>query len=180
MVRWMWRTLELIGSRLGENAAAPSLHLNPPIVSYPPSSIRRQFQALTALESLATPSHGAHIARDLLKAWLSRLELPIVETKLLPNYPNPFNPETWIPYQLSESAHVWIRIYDVAGHLVQELDLGKQPAGTYLSRQRAAYWDGRNNIGEVVSSGIYFYTLEAGDYQKTRADDRHTIKGGLS
>jgi sugar lactone lactonase YvrE len=87
---------------------------------------------------------------------------------LLQNFPNPFNPETWIPYQLAEAAHVRIRIYDALGHLVRELDLGKQPAGDYLSRQRAVYWDGRNDMGEVVSSGVYFYTLVVEDYQETR------------
>ena len=87
---------------------------------------------------------------------------------LLPNFPNPFNPETWIPYQLSEAAHVRIRIYDVAGQLVRTLDLGTKLASSYLSREGAAYWDGRNNMGESVSSGVYFYTLEAGDYRRTR------------
>ena len=87
---------------------------------------------------------------------------------LYQNYPNPFNPETWIPYQLAEAAHVRIRIYDIAGHLVRELDLGEQPAGDYLSRQHAAYWDGRNDIRETVGSGVYFYTLNAGDYQRMR------------
>ena len=87
---------------------------------------------------------------------------------LLPNFPNPFNPETWIPYQLAEAAHVRIRIYDALGHLVRELNLGKQLAGDYLSRQRAAYWDGCNNMGEVVSSGVYFYMLKAGNYRTTR------------
>ena len=91
-----------------------------------------------------------------------------METKLLPNYPNPFNPETWIPYQLAEAAHVQIRIYDIAGSLVRRLDLGTKLASSYLSREGAAYWDGRNNIGETVSSGVYFYTLEAGDYRTTR------------
>ena len=162
--------LERIGSHLGENAAAPSLHFNRsvPTISYQASNVKRQFQALAALELLNPSSRGAHIARDLLKAWLSHLELPIVETKLLPNYPNPFNPETWIPYQLSESAHVRIRIYNVAGQLVQELDLGKQPAGAYLSRQRAAYWDGRNDFGETVSSSIYWYELDTGSFSATR------------
>ena len=61
-----------------------------------------------------------------------------------------------------------IRIYDIAGHLVRELDFGKQPAGDYISRQRAVYWAGRNDMGETISSGVYFYTLEAADYQKTR------------
>ncbi len=159
-----------IGSRLGETAAAPSLCFNhsAPTVSYRSSKVKRQFQALTALESLETPSRGAHIARDLLRVWLSRMEPSVTETKLLPNYPNPFNPETWIPYQLSEAAYVRIRIYDVAGHLVRTLDLGIKLASSYTSRERAAYWDGSNDIGEEVSSGVYFYTLEAGDYQRTR------------
>lgn len=87
---------------------------------------------------------------------------------LLPNFPNPFNPETWLPYQLTETAHVQIHIYDVAGHLVRTLDLGTKLATRYLSREQAAYWDGRNDMGEEVSSGVYFYTLEAGDYQRTR------------
>ena len=87
---------------------------------------------------------------------------------LLPNFPNPFNPETWVPYQLAEAAHVRIRIYDVVGHLVRELDLGEQPAGNYLSRQRAAYWDGRNDMGEVVSSGVYFYTLQIEGFSDTQ------------
>ena len=86
----------------------------------------------------------------------------VKRTALLANFPNPLNPETWIPYQLTEAAHVRIHIYDVAGQLVRMLDLGEQSAGAYLSRQRAAYWDGRNHIGEEVSSGIYFYTLDAG------------------
>lgn len=162
--------LERIGSRLGENAAAPSLHFNPslPIISYQASSVQRQFQALASLELVTSSSHGAHIARDLLKAWLSRLDLPVTETKLLPNYPNPFNPETWIPFQLAEAAHVRIRIYDVAGQLVRELDLGTKPAGSYLSREGAAYWDGRNDAGETVSSGIYWYELDTGSLNATR------------
>ena len=92
----------------------------------------------------------------------------VKRTRLLANFPNPFNPETWIPYQLGEAAHVQIRIYDVAGHLVRTLDLGTKPACSYLSRESAAYWDGRNDVGETVSSGVYFYTLEAGDYRTTR------------
>ena len=162
--------LKRIGVRLGENAAAPSLHFNPslPIISYQTSSVKRQFQALAALESLNPSSRGAHIAHNLLKAWLSRLDLPVTETKLLPNYPNPFNPETWIPYQLAKAAHVRIRIYDVAGHLVQELDLGTRPAGSYVSRERAAYWDGRNDAGETVSGGIYWYELHTGSFRATR------------
>ena len=81
------------------------------------------------------------------------------ETVLLANYPNPFNPETWVPYQLARAAKVQIHIYAARGVLVRTLDLGYQPAGTYHQRSRAAYWDGKNELGESVASGIYFYTL---------------------
>ena len=90
------------------------------------------------------------------------------ETKLLLNYPNPFNPETWIPYQLSASADVSVSIYAVDGRLVRRLDLGHQTAGIYQSKSRAAYWDGRNSFGERIASGLYFYTLTAGDFTATR------------
>ena len=90
------------------------------------------------------------------------------ETALLANYPNPFNPETWIPYQLAESAEVTLTIYDTNGQLVQRLEVGHQAAGMYQSRSRAAYWDGRNQLGESVASGLYFYTLTTGDFTATR------------
>ena len=89
-------------------------------------------------------------------------------TALLPNYPNPFNPETWIPYQLSTPAEVTLSIYSVDGQLVRTLKIGHQSAGIYQTRSRAAYWDGRNEIGEPVASGVYFYTLTAGDFTATR------------
>ena len=89
------------------------------------------------------------------------------ETRLLLNYPNPFNPETWIPYQLSEAADVSVSIYAVDGCLVRRLDLGHQVAGVYRSRSRAAYWDGRNAFGERVASGLYFYTFTAGNFTAT-------------
>ena len=90
------------------------------------------------------------------------------ETQLLANYPNPFNPETWIPYQLSEPAEVTLHIYTIGGTLVRTLHLGHQSAGIYQSRSRAVYWDGKNAVGESVASGIYFYTLIAGDFTATR------------
>ena len=90
------------------------------------------------------------------------------ETVLLPNYPNPFNPETWIPYQLAEPAEVTVSIYAVDGKLVRTLELGHQSVGIYQSRSRAAYWDGKNQLGEPVASGVYFYTLSAGDFNATR------------
>ena len=90
------------------------------------------------------------------------------ETVLLPNYPNPFNPETWIPYQLAETTDVTIRIYATSGESVRTLVLGSRPAGIYQSRGQAAYWDGKNAFGEPVASGIYFYTLSAGRFTATR------------
>ena len=84
------------------------------------------------------------------------------------NFPNPFNPETWIPYQLKEPAEVVIRIYDAKGGLVRTLDLGQRAAGFYLGRTRAAYWDGHNDAGEKVASGIYFYQIKAGDFSAAR------------
>ena len=90
------------------------------------------------------------------------------ETVLLANYPNPFNPETWIPYQLAESAEVLLTIYDMNGRLVRRLSVGHQAAGMYQSRSRAVYWDGRNQLGESVASGLYFYTLTAGEFTATR------------
>ena len=89
-------------------------------------------------------------------------------TALLPNYPNPFNPETWIPYQLGAPAEVMLTIHDVHGRMVRTLAIGYQPAGVYRSQDRAAYWDGRNERGEPVATGVYFCTLVAGDFRATR------------
>ena len=90
------------------------------------------------------------------------------ETALLANYPNPFNPETWMPYQLAKDAEVTLTIYAVNGQVVRRLALGHQAAGVYQNRSRAAYWDGKNAFGEPVASGLYFYTLTAGDFTATR------------
>ena len=90
------------------------------------------------------------------------------ETLLLPNYPNPFNPETWIPYQLASPAAVTLTIYDMNGVAVRRLTVGHQAAGMYQNRSRALYWDGRNGRGESVVSGLYFYTLRAGEFTATR------------
>jgi hypothetical protein len=94
--------------------------------------------------------------------------LVVTETKLEANYPNPFNPETWIPYQLKNEAEVTIQIYNTKGSLVRTLNLGRRAAGFYQNRDRAAYWDGRNNAGERIASGVYFYKLRAGDFSATR------------
>ena len=90
------------------------------------------------------------------------------ETELLSNYPNPFNPETWIPYRLAEDAIVTLTIYDQIGQVVRTLDVGHRIAAVYEGRSKAIYWDGRNNVGEGVASGVYFYHLSAGDYSATQ------------
>ena len=107
------------------------------------------------------------LLRELLHRLAEMREIPDT-TALLPNYPNPFNPETWIPYQLATPAKVTLSIYSVDGRLVRSLTLGHQSAGVYESRARAAYWDGRNQQGELVASGVYFYTLTAGEFTTTR------------
>ena len=96
------------------------------------------------------------------------LENQIYLTELLPNYPNPFNPETWIPYRLEEDTEVTLTIYDARGQLVRRFDLGHQRRGAYETRDRAVYWDGTNDLGEPVAAGIYFYNLSTHDYTHTR------------
>ena len=108
-------------------------------------------------------------ALERLLTSLSRRDLPVPkETVLLANYPNPFNPETWIPHQLSEAAEVTVTIHASDGKLVRTLELGQVPAGVYSDKGRAAYWNGQNEQGEPVASGVYFYTLTAGDFSATR------------
>jgi hypothetical protein len=90
------------------------------------------------------------------------------QSALLQNYPNPFNPETWVPYSMSKAGDVTIRIYNVTGQLVRTLELGHREAGSYTVKERAAYWNGRNEFNERVASGIYFYHLQAGSFHATK------------
>ena len=118
--------------------------------------------------AVAYSPDGAHLAvGSSLGIWFYDTTT-FQETALLPNYPNPFNPETWLPYQLREAAEVKLTLYDVHGQVVRTLAVGFQPAGVYRSRDRAAYWDGRNERGEFVATGVYFCTLAAGDFRATR------------
>ena len=87
---------------------------------------------------------------------------------LLQNFPNPFNPETWIPFKLAKDANVSISIYDVSGHLIRSIYLGRKDAGYYTTRNRAAYWDGKNSKGEFAANGVYFYTIKADNFVATR------------
>ena len=140
-----------------------------------PSSRSHPIDLLTAAEVQDWLSHARQVSSNTptLQKGIARLEhlltvLMPKKTVLLPNYPNPFNPETWIPYQLANAAEVTLRIYSATGHLVRVLKLGHQPAGIYQNRNRAAYWDGKNERGEPVASGVYFYTLSAEGITATR------------
>jgi len=108
-----------------------------------------------------------NLANAILNVRLNDIGRP-KQSLLLQNYPNPFNPETWIPYQLEKSADVTLQIYDTAGEIVRTLYLGFKPQGFYMTRATAAYWDGRNNMGEQIASGVYFYSLQTPDFSATR------------
>ena len=99
---------------------------------------------------------------------LSMLNVLPTQTLLLPNYPNPFNPDTWLPYQLASISPVTIRIYNTKGQLIRILNLGNRKAGIYKSKDKAAYWDGKDSTGQLVSSGIYFYQFQADESSATR------------
>ena len=162
--------LVFVAERLGEKvvSAAPS---QMDVIKGTPSSpenvivVRR---ALNELEVIPEKSHSVEMAIRFLHAWLANANQEVRETRLLPNYPNPFNPETWIPYQLAEAADVSVTIYDIGGRLVRTVSVGFKPVGYYLTRERAAYWDGRNETGEPVSSGVYFLQFVAGDFTATQ------------
>ena len=125
----------------------------------------------TSGELIRTLHHeidATDIRRAFTELILTPEDLIPKQTVLLANYPNPFNPETWIPYQLAVDTHAAIRIYSQAGELVRSFDLGFQQAGYYVGKSRAAYWDGRNGSGELLASGVYFYQLITLESTKTR------------
>lgn len=157
------KDLILVAEHLGEGAvpAAPSN------VKLPPGVTLEMVEY--ALDVLRAADDGSLTFQRGIENFEQLLALFVPEqTALLHNYPNPFNPETWIPYQLAEPAEVTLDIYATNGVLVRRLALGYQPAGIYQYRSRAAYWDGKNEVGESVASGVYFYTLTAGDFSATR------------
>ena len=150
-----------------ENLDDPVVGAAPAITTLPISVDVQALEAhLNVLRVLSDGSHKYQYAIGILGGLLASIR-PI-ETQLLANYPNPFNPETWIPYQLSKAADVRLNIYSATGRLIRTFALGHQPAGIYQNRSRAAYWDGKNELGEKVASGVYFYTLSAGDFTATR------------
>ena len=155
--------LTLVAAAFGNTAAAPlALDLYSEI-----APTRADIEAwLREARKMNLTDPAFHRGIQMLKQLLAALTPK--ETALLPNYPNPFNPETWIPYQLAKPADVTVRIYAADGKLVITLALGHQAVGKYYHRIRAAYWDGKNAQGEAAASGVYFYTLTAGDFSATR------------
>ena len=151
-----------VAGAIGNVAAAPSLH--PKSLELLTAADVKMWLSQAQQLNLTDPmsQRGILFLQQLLTVLTPK------ETALLANYPNPFNPETWIPYHLAKSADVTLRIYAIDGQVVRTLALGHQPAGMYQNRSRAAYWDGRNAFGEPVASGVYFYTLTAGDFTATR------------
>ena len=155
--------LTLVAGEFGNTAGAPALWSRDWEVAPTRDQVQqwlRQAQEVNLTDFAF--QRGILILEQLLAALTPK------KTVLLPNYPNPFNPETWIPYELAAPADVSIAIYAADGRLVRRLNLGHQPVGSYESRSRAAHWDGRNQLGEPVASGVYFYTLSAGDFTATR------------
>ena len=154
------RDLVLVAGAFGEEtAAAPALRAKTGISTATVAGWLSAAQKLT--------SH-ADYARGLRQLQNLHTLLAKPQTELLANYPNPFNPETWLPYRLADAAQVNINIYNAQGILVRALALGHRSAGVYQDKSRAAYWDGRNAQGELVASGVYFYTLSAGEFSATR------------
>ena len=151
-----------VAGAIGGDAAAPSAM--PAAFEFFSTAEVQQWLVETERLSLtdAMSQRGVRFLEQLLAILTPK------ETVLLANYPNPFNPETWLPYRLAEPAEVTVRIYAANGSLIRMLALGHLPAGIYEGRSRAAYWDGRNALGEPVASGVYFYTLSAGDFTATR------------
>ena len=169
-------------SRNGNTASAShSITVSLPGSRRAPASLSGIVLDPTVLKTLDPEVLEAHL--DILRAGndgslkylqaIALLESVLAEmrpekTVLLANYPNPFNPETWIPYHLAKDAFVVLTIYDGSGRVVRTLEVGHQTAAVYESRSKAVYWDGRNGLGEQVASGLYFYALTAGDYSATR------------
>ncbi|MCG9130373.1 hypothetical protein J5I95_01690 [Candidatus Poribacteria bacterium] len=154
--------LVLVAGAFGDTAAAPAIYAD-----------TQEMLSASNVQPWLSAAHKVNLTDSTFQRGVLMLEQLLIvltpkDTALLPNYPNPFNPETWIPYQLERSAEVTVFIYSANGTSIRTLALGYQPAGIYRSRDRAAYWDGTNEIGESVASGVYFYTLSAGEFKATR------------
>ena len=157
--------LVLIANALSNVAAAPSA--KQPTAALVKNWLQLAQQNTSDAVSTSLPNGFSYARGIQMLEQLVEMLTPET-TALLANYPNPFNPETWIPYQLAKAADVAVTIYASDGNVVRTLALGHQAAGMYKNRTQAAYWDGKNELGESVASGLYFYTLTAGDFTATR------------
>lgn len=125
------------------------------------------FSFYEKIEELSDDKTQITIVKRFLENLLIHVKVPM-KTKLHANYPNPFNPETWIPYQLAEDSNLTIRIYDSSGKIVRTIHTGLQKSGYYISRDKAAYWNGLNDAGEKVASGVYYYELVTPEFRQSR------------
>ena len=154
--------LVLVAGAFGDTAAAPAVYAD-----------TQEMLSASNVQHWLREAYKVNLTDSTFQRGMLMLEQLLIvltpkDTALLPNYPNPFNPETWIPYQLAKSTEVSMFIYSANGTLIRTLALGYQPAGIYRSRDRAAYWDGTNEVGESVASGVYFYTLSTDEFKATR------------
>ena len=154
--------LVLVAGAFGDTAAAPTIYAD-----------TQEMLSASNVQHWLREAYKVNLTDSTFQRGMLMLESLLIvltpkDTALLPNYPNPFNPETWIPYQLEKPAEVTVFIYSANGTLIRTLALGYQAAGIYRSRDRAAYWDGTNEMGESAASGVYFYTLSAGEFKATR------------
>jgi WD40 repeat protein len=154
--------LVLVAGAFGDAAAAPAVYAD-----------TREMLSASNVQHWLSEAYKVNLTDSTFQRGMLMLEQLLIvlipkDTALFPNYPNPFNPETWIPYHLAKPAEVVVFIYSANGTLIRTLALGYQTAGIYRSRDRAAYWDGTNEMGESVASGVYFYTFSAGEFKATR------------
>ena len=155
---------------LGKNAVADEIEIKWPsgqVTTLTNVGADQMIQVTEGEEGYKVLHKGGQIgvkpARKQLGTWGE-----VKKTTLLQNFPNPFNPETWIPYQLAQEEDIAIKVYSASGQLVRTLNIGRKPTGAYTSKERAAHWDGTNSSGEQVASNVYFYTIQAGDFTATK------------
>ena len=166
------KTITIAGSITGKTTGVSGRGV---VASLRFKALKRDGGHLTISNASAVDSKG-RINR--LSSKFFALKVVPRHSALLQNFPNPFNPDTWIPFELAQDANVTISIYNTKGQLIRTLNLGEQKAGIYISRDKAAYWDGRGNAGEKVASGVYFYTLQVEHQSRQRSDKLNPDENG--
>ena len=162
------KDLIAVAAKIDAAATAPALRNNSvEVTSLTIANLARWIALAKQLDAQDPQTQKGIAVLEQLLAALTLAETLPKTTALLANYPNPFNPETWIPYQLAEPATVRISIHSADGKLIKTLELGQLSAGVYDTKSRAAHWEGQNEFGESVASGVYFYTLTTGNFTAT-------------